>query len=142
MLADWLERAPRDEAGIPPEMRLLMLSDEIDRVSQMTEAALEGIVTEEMLNKQARLLAHCINHLDALPRLGNLPGTPRWQTFLEQSRDNLVSQIQSQEPHPVADALAHAKSDIETLRRKGSDFAKAIKAWPEICKAASKFELR
>jgi hypothetical protein len=142
VLAEWLERAPRDEAGIPPEMRLLMLSDEIDRVSQMTEAALEGIVKQEMLNKQARLLAHCINQLDALPRLDNLPGTPRWQAFLEQSRDNLVSQIQSQEPHPLADALAHAKSDIEDLRRRGSDFARAMKAWPEICKAASKFELR
>jgi len=83
-----------------------------------------------------------MDHLDALPRLDDLPGTRKWQDFLEQSRDNLVSQIQSQEPHPVADALKHAKSDFETLRRRGSDFAKAIKAWPEICKAAEEFELR
>ncbi len=142
MLADWLERPLRDEVGIPPEMRLFMLADEIDRLSQMTEDALEGIVKEEMLNKQASLLAHCMDHLDLLPRLDNLPGTTTLERFLEQSRDNLVRQIQSQEPHPVADALTHAKSDFETLRRKGSDFAKAIKAWPEICKAAGAFELK
>jgi hypothetical protein len=141
MLADWLERAPRDEAGIPPEMRLFMLADEINRLSQMTEDALEGIVKEEMLNKQAYLLAHCMDHLDALPRLDNLSGTRKWQAFLEESRDNLVRQIQSQEPHPVADALARETSDFETLRRRGLDFAKAIKAWPEICKAAGAFKM-
>ncbi len=118
-----------------------MLADEIDRLSQMTEERSKALSKRELLNKQASLLAHCMDHLDCLPRLDNLPGTPHWKTFLEQSRDNLVRQIQSQEPHPVADALTHAKSDFETLRRKGSDFAKAIRAWPEICKAAGAFEL-
>jgi hypothetical protein len=118
-----------------------MLADEISRLSAMSLEALESIVQRELLSKRASLLARCMDHLDAISGLDGLPGTPRWQTFLEQSRDDLVGQIQSQEPHPVADALAHAKSDIETLRRKGSDFAKAMKAWPEICKAASKFEL-
>ena len=141
-LIDWLGRPPRDEAGISPETRLGMLADEINRLSEMSLEALESIVQRELLSKRASLLDRCMDHLDAISGLDDLPGTPRWQTFLEQSRDNLVSQIQSQEPHPVADALAHAKSDIETLRRRGSDFAKAMKAWPEICKAASKFELR
>ena len=141
-LIDWLGRPPRDEAGISPETRLLMLADEINRLSEMRLEVLEGLVQRELLSKRASLISRCVDHLGALPKLDNLPGTPHWQSFLEQSRDNLVNQIQSQEPHPVADALAHAKSDIETLRRKGSDFAKAMKAWPEICKAASEFELR
>jgi hypothetical protein len=141
MLVDWLARAPRDEAGISPEMRLFTLADEIHRLSQMTEDAIEGIVKKEMLNKQAHLLALCMDHLNAFPRLDNLPGTTKWQAFVEESRDNLVRQIQSQEAHPVADALTHAKSDFETLRRRGLDFANAIKAWPEICETARAFEL-
>ena len=142
MLADWLGCAPRDEAGIPPEARLFMLADEIGRLSLMTENALEGIVQGELLSRRASLLARCMNHLDALPGLDNLPGTTHWQTFLEQSRDNLVVQIQSQDPHPVADALTREASDLETLRRRGVDFAEAIKAWPEICQAARTFEFR
>ena len=142
MLTDWLGRPPRDEVGVSPETRLAMLADEISRLSEMSLEALESIVQRELLSKRANLLARCMDHLDAISGLDDLPGTPRWQTFLEQSRDNLVGQIQSQEPHPVADALAHAKSDIETLRSKGLGFAKAMKAWPEICKAASEFELR
>jgi hypothetical protein len=140
-LTDWLGRPPRDEAGISPDTRLAMLADEIDRLSEMSLEALEGLVQKELISKRVSRLCLCLDHLDALPRLDNLPGTPHWRSFLEQSRDNLVNQIQSEEPHPVASALAHAKSDIETLRRKGSDFAAAIRAWPEICKAAGAFEL-
>ena len=118
-----------------------MLADEISRLSEMSLEALEEIVQGELLSKRASLLSRCMDHLGALPRLENLPGTLKWQAFLEESRDNLVSQIQSSEPHPVADALAHATSDIETLRRIGFDFAAAMKAWPEICQAAREFEL-
>ena len=142
MLADWLECAPRDEAGIPPEARLVMLADEIGRLCQMTKDSLEGIVQQELLSRRAGLLARCMDHLDALSRLDNLPGTTYWQRFLEQSRDSLLGQIQSQDPHPVADALTREASDLETLRRSGFDFAEAIKAWPEICQAARTFEFR
>ena len=142
MLADWLERAAGDEAGIPPETRLLMLADEIGRVSQMTEAALEDLVRKELLHGRASLLARCMDHLDALSRLEDLPGKRSWQTFLEQSRDNLVDQIQSHEPHPVADALARVTYDLETLQRRGLGFSEAMKAWPAICQAAREFELR
>ena len=83
-----------------------------------------------------------MDHLDALPGLDNLPGTTHWQTFLEQSRDNLVVQIQSQDPHPVSDAVARSTSDLESLRRRVFDFAEGIKAWPEICQAARTFEFR
>jgi hypothetical protein len=140
MLADWLGRPPRDEVGLSPESRLATLADEISRLSEMSLEALESLVQRELLSKGSSLLSRCMDHIDALSRLDNLPGTPHWQTFLEQSRDTLVSQIQSQEPHPVADALTHAASDIETLRGKASDFAKAIRSWPEICKAAGDFE--
>ena len=42
----------------------------------MTLEALEGIVKRELLSKRASLLSRCMDHLDALPRLDNLPGTP------------------------------------------------------------------
>ena len=141
-LIDWLGRPPRDEAGISPEKRLLMLADEISRLSEMTPKALEGIAQRALLGNRSSLLSRCMNHLNALTTLGDLPGIPRWQDFLEQSRDNLLNQIQSEEPHPVADAMTHATFNIESLREKGSDFAEAMRVWPAICKAAEAFELR
>ena len=140
-LTDWLGRAPRDAAGISPEMRLFMVADEIDRLTNMTTEALEHVVQTELLSKRASLLALCMEKLDALPRLDNLPGTPAWRSFLEQSRDNLLSQIQSSEPKPVAEVLKHASSDMKTLKKIGSDFAAAIKAWGAICDAAASLEL-
>jgi hypothetical protein len=140
-LIDWLGRPPRDEAGSSPEKRLLTLADEISRLSEMAPEALEGIVQRALLGNRASLLSRCMDHLNALTTLGDLPGTPHWKDFLERSRDNLLNQIQSEEPHPVADAMTHATFDIETLRKKGSDFAEAMRAWPEICKAAETFEL-
>ena len=140
-LADWLGRAPRDEVGLSPKMRLLMIADEIDRLAGMTALALESVVKSELLSKRASLLALCIENIDTLTRLGNLPGAPAWSTFLEQSRDHLLSQIQSSEPRPVAEALKHASSDMETLRQIGADFAEAIKDWPTICDAAAALQM-
>ena len=42
-----------------------MLADEIDRLSQMTEERSKALFKEELLSKQASLLAHCMDHLDA-----------------------------------------------------------------------------
>ena len=140
-LIDWLGRPPRDGSGTSPEVRLLMLADEIGRLASMEAEALEQLVQSELLSKRASLLALCMENLDALPRLSALPGTPVWSTFLEQSRDHLLSQIQSSEPQPVAEALKHASSDMRALRQIGADFAEAIKAWPTICGAAAAIEM-
>lgn len=118
-----------------------MLADEIARLASMETEALERLVQSELLSKRTSLLALCIENIDTLPRLDNLPGAPAWSTFLEQSRDNLLSQIQSSEPRPVAEALKHASSDMETLRQIGADFAEAIKAWPTICDAAAELQM-
>ena len=136
-LTDWLGRAPRDEVGVFPKMRLLMVADEIDRLANMTALALEQVVKNELLSKRASLLALCIESIDTLPHHVNLPGGVAWSSFLEQSRDNLLHQIQSSEPQPVAEALRQASSDMETLKKVGADFANAIKAWPTICGAAA-----
>jgi hypothetical protein len=136
-LIDWLGRAPRDEMGVPPKTRLFMVADEIDRLASMTACALEHVVKNELLSKRASLLALCMENIDTLPRFGDLPGKLAWSTFLEQSRDDLLSQIQSSEPQPVAEALELASSDMKTLRQVGADFAEAIKAWPTICGAAA-----
>jgi PAS domain-containing protein len=140
-LIDWLGRASRDEVGVSPQTRLLMVADEIDRLAGMETEALERLVQSELLSKRASLLALCIEHIDTLPRLDNLPGTFAWSTFLEQSRDHLLSQIQSSESQPIAEALRHAASDMESLRQIGADFAEAIKAWPIICGAAAALEI-
>ena len=140
-LIDWLGRAPRDEVGVSPRMRLLMVADEIDRLASMTACALERVVESELLSKRASLLALCIENIDTLPRFGDLPGKLAWSTFLEQSRDDLLSQIQSSEPQPVAEALELASSDMETLRQVGADFAQAMKAWPAICDAAAALKI-
>jgi hypothetical protein len=140
-LTDWLGRTPRDEVGVSPRMRLLMVADEIDRLASMTAPALERVVESELLSKRASLLDLCMEKLDALPRLNGLPGALAWGVFLEQSRDNLLDQIQSTESHPVAKVLKYASSDMETLRQVGAGFAEAMKAWPAICGAAAALKI-
>ncbi|MDG2442730.1 MAG: hypothetical protein P8M13_05705 [Luminiphilus sp.] len=140
-LTDWLGRAPRDEVGVSPGMRLLMVADEIDRLASMTAPALECVVESELLSKRASLLDLCMENLGALPRLNGLPGALAWGVFLEQSRDNLLDQIQSPESQPVAEVLKYASSDMETLRQVGADFAEAMKAWPAICGAAAALKI-
>ena len=140
-LIDWLGRAPRDQIGVSPKTRLFMVADEIDRLASMTAYALEHVVKNELLSKRASLLALCIENIDTLPRFGDLPGKLAWSSFLEQSRDHLLNQIQSSEPQPVAEALKLASSDMKTLRQVGADFAEAMKAWPAICGAAATLKI-
>ena len=39
--------------------------------------------------------------LGGLPELADLAGLSEWQQFLERSRDRLVSELQTPEPHPL-----------------------------------------
>ena len=71
-----------------------------------------------------------------------LAGAPAWQTFLEQSRDQLVEELQTPEPNPLA-SVGGRKQDqagIAQLRAHGVQLADGLEAWHAICEAAATFK--
>ena len=84
-----------------------------------------------------------MNHLSDAKEMSELPGIADWQHFLEDSRDQLVSELQTPEPHPLSvsgDAGKNNKaSNLGALRDHGASFAKALEAWPQLCESATTF---
>ena len=102
MLADWLGREPRDQWGLSPEQILIGLADQIRRLASMESGSLEALTQQELVSKRGVLLGQCMAHLEGLSGLADLPGSEEWQHFLEQSRDQLVNELQTPEPEPLA----------------------------------------
>ena len=144
LLADWLGREPRDQWGLSPEQILIGLADQIRRLSSMESGSVESLVQQELVSKRGVLLGQCIAHLGFLPGLADLSGSAEWRHFLEQSRDQLVNELQTAEPEPLTvlgdSGEGMGSSKLEALRDHGANFAKALDAWPEICVAAKDFE--
>ena len=143
LLADWLGREPRDQWGISPDQRMTGLADQIRRLASMESGSLEALTQQELVSKRGVLLGQCMAHLEGLSGLADLPGSEEWQHFLEQSRDQLVNELQTPEPEPLA-VLGDSRDGIETsrltaLRNHGASFANALRAWPDICAAAEDF---
>ena len=102
-----------------------------------------ALIQQELVSKRAVLLRQCMDHLGDLPELADLPGLSEWQPFLERSRDTLVAELQTPEPHPLnvsSDPADNtAASGLTAARDHGKGFANAMEAWPDICAAASHF---
>lgn len=141
LLADWLGREPADQWGLTPERRLSGLADQITRLAEMDSPALEAMIKEELITKRTSLLNRCMTHLSQLGPLEDLPRTSEWRGFLEDSRDQLVGDIQAPENDALEAAANKLGSDgLDQLRRHGKSFAQALSQWPQICEVASTFE--
>ena len=144
LLADWLGREPRDQWGLSPEQRLTGLADQILRLASMEYDSLEALIQQELVSKRGVMLGQCMAQLGGLTGLADLPGSEEWQHVLEQSRDQLVNELQMPEPEPLA-ILGNSgdgmeSSQLTALRDHGAKFAETLNAWPEICIAAKDFE--
>ena len=75
--------------------------------------------------------------------VADLPGAPAWQAFLERSRDQLVKELQTSEPNPLAKlgGVAQDRHSIQRLRASGEQFGDGLEAWPSICEAAAAFRV-
>ena len=86
-----------------------------------------------------------MNHLSDAKEMSELPGIADWQQFLEDSRDQLVGELQTAEPNLLnvsSDAEGSKKApNLEALRDHGLSFAKALEAWPQLCQSATTFTL-
>ena len=144
LLADWLGREPRDQWGLAPENRLSGLADQLQRLASMHADSLESLVQQELVSKRSVLLGQCMVHLGGLTGFADLLGSEEWQHFLEQSRDQLVKQLQTPEPEPLTvlgdSGEGMGSSQLTALRNHGANFAEALDAWLEICVAAKDFE--
>ena len=143
LLADWLGREPRDQWGLAAEQRLSGLASQLRRLASMQPDSLESLMQQELVSKRGVLLERCIDLLGETSGLSDLAGLQEWQHFLEQSRNQLVSELQTPEPEPLSVLGASGKgvesSRLGALREHGASFADALCAWPDICAAAEDF---
>mgnify|MGYP001328769818 CR=1 FL=1 len=105
--------------------------------------AIKTLIQQELVSKRGALLSRCMNRLSDTKETSELPGAADWQGFLEASRDQLVSELQTPEPDPW-----HASGDAEGSKKaprmqavcdNGKSFAKTLDAWPQLCEAAATF---
>ena len=76
-------------------------------------------------------------YLASIEGVSELPGAPDWQQFLERSRDQLVTEIQTPEANPLDERVtASAVASLEALRVHGQHFVDTLTAWPELCEVA------
>ena len=141
LLAEWLGKEPRDQWGLTPARRLQGMAEEVRRLVSMEDRALSALVAEEHLSRIGANLSRVMQQLKAVPSSGNESNIATWRAFLEASRDQLVTQIQTVEIHPLAAAVDKLGAEgITTLRHMGRGFAEAMGTWPEICESARSFE--
>ena len=139
-LADWLGREPEDEKGLTPERRLLSVSDDVRKLSEMNQGALERLVGEQLASKRTSLLARCTKHLEQAAGMETTTNLTTWSEFLSQTQAGLIEALQNPEPTPLSSLLPKTSvQDIEALRTLGDQLACAIAAWPEVCEAAKSF---
>ena len=136
---DFLGHEPRDQWGLSPAARLTGLAHQVRALATMELGALENIVREELVSKRGALLNRCIDHLSGLGAMADLAGAPAWRTFLEQSRDQLLKELQTPEASPLASVggVPQDQAGIQQLREHGVQFANGLEAWPAICEAAT-----
>jgi hypothetical protein len=137
LLADWLGREPQDQWGLSAEQRLRGIAEQVQRLAVMDAEPLESLIRQELVSKRSTLLNRCMEHLTQVEAISDLPGAADWQQFLERSRDQLVTEIQTPESQPLNDRLtASSLPSLEALRAHSQQFANALSGWSEICEAA------
>jgi len=139
-LVDWLGREPNDQWGVAPQLLLEQVAQQVRRLASMSEVELNALLRQEALSKQALLLQRAISHETQLKTLTDTSDLTLWQEFLEATRQALIDAVQTPEINPLS-TLAQSAGGVEELRRAARDFAKSLKAWPEIRTAAAKFML-
>ena len=138
LLGNWLGREPSDQWGLPVERRLIGLAEQLRRLGDMTPSGLTSLINQELVSQRSVLLSHCFEQLGRCDRLEDAAGFVTWKKFLEASRDQLVSEIQSADETLFNSSSSNdLPSDLARLQEQGRAFADALIAWPEICKVAA-----
>ena len=138
LLGNWLGREPNDQSGLPVERRLIGVAEQLRRLKDMTPTALTSLIHQELVSQRSVLLSRCFEQLGRCDRLEDAPGFGAWKQFLEASRDQLVSEIQSTDETLFNSSGSNdLASDLARLQEQGGAFAEALTAWPEICDVAT-----
>ena len=141
-LAEWLGREPEDQWGLSPIRRLAGVSEEVQRLAETSEHELNALLAKSQLASIGVTLTSLRQHLEALQHIPASDNALKWRSFLEESQQQLIEQIQAPNTKPLADITQHSGApDHSSLRRLGQSFAQALALWPEICSAAKGFDL-
>jgi hypothetical protein len=140
LFMDWLGREPADQWGLSPTRRLQGVIEDIHRLTEMESAALENMANQMLASKVMTTLRSCMTHLEHLPEYEELPSTPTWKQFLEETRDDLVAQIQTADRSPLASSgAAWAEDDLSQARTHGRALASTLQIWEGLREAAAGF---
>ncbi len=133
-LADWLGREPKDQWGLPPERLLTGLADQVRRLATMSPQELNKLVSLEVLSKQSNLLDRTAELLRELPTISESPNRIRWQSFLEATREGLVTAVQTAKPAPL-EAIS-GPNGFNEVAILGQELADLLDAWPTLREVA------
>jgi len=137
LLADWLGREPKDQYGLSPERRLTGLSEDVMRLADMDRDAKTTLIQRQLVGRRCALINQCVEQIERIEQLGELPGVKSWQHFLTESRDRLFRGIQTGSMMNEVEEESGASSiDFASLENHGRRFATALRAWPSLCDAA------
>ena len=140
LLMDWLGREPADQWGLSPARRLQGVIEDIHRLTEMESAAVENMANQMLASKVMTTLRSCMTHLEHLAEYEELPSTPIWKQFLEDTRDGLVAQIQTADHSPLANSgSTWAKDDLAQARTHGRALASTLQMWGALRDAAAAF---
>jgi len=137
LLGNWLGREPADQWGLPVRRRLAGLAEQLHRLADMTPEAFTALIHQELVSQRSALLSRCFAQLGKTGKWEGSPGFASWNQFLEASRDQLVSEIQStNETLFTSSAAVELPIDLAWVQAQGKAFSAALLAWPAICAAA------
>ena len=140
LFMDWLGIEPTDQWGLSPTRRLQGVIEDINRLTDMESSALEKMTNTMLASKIMTTLNACMTRLEHLPEYEALPSTPTWKHFLEETRDDLVTQIQAADRSPLASSgAAWAEDDLAQARAHGRALASTLQIWEALREAAAAF---
>ena len=137
LLVDWLGTDNTKQWDLSPHERLEQISREISQLARIDVKNLHELITEGLVSRRSMMLTQCIARAGQLDKLEHLPGYQGWKLFIEASRDQLVTELQTSKEPIVAQGIHGISESIESLQKTGAALAEALKIWPKICEAAA-----
>ncbi len=136
MLTDWLGQEMTEYGSANPFVNLGNLSSRISKLITMQTDDLEILIQRQLISKQSAILKRLSNQITNLDTLGNIPGADPWKIFLEDSRNLIMSDLQTSQKNTLHQHFSKGNYDLGWIRSMGDKLCIGLKDWPNICEAS------
>lgn len=137
LLTRWIGNNVQVGGGQTPEQRLGRMAQGIEELVQLSDDEIKSFASCEL----ARWQSSQVSHFERQLRHAHQLGSRNWQQYLQRGHEEAFSALQK--PPLWDELLAYpTKQPGETLdivRRGGQRLATALRAWPDIWRAAHSF---